>query len=204
MGGKPESVLCIMSHPDDAEIWCGGTLVLHAQHSPVAVLVATSDKLRLSEAHRSAEILGVDLVVRKNLTVENCATEIKKRRPSIVICHRVDDVHIDHRHAAECAMSAVIETHIAVGHPSSLYCCDTYNSLTLTGNVPGSRIIDITESFGKKIAALSEHKSQPLDHFIAMARRQAGLWGGRIGCEWGEAFDPIPILGKVPGLECLG
>jgi LmbE family N-acetylglucosaminyl deacetylase len=187
-----------MAHPDDAEIWCGGTLALHARSSSVGVLVAATEEVRSLEARRAAEILGVDLTVTDGLTVANCVVEIEKRLPDIVICHRMDDMHTDHRRAAECVLSAVIQTHISSGYPSKLYSCDTYNSLTLNGNVPGQRIIDVSETFDKKMEALSEHKSQPLAHFIDMSQRLAKFWGARIGCKWGEAFDPIPILGKLP------
>jgi LmbE family N-acetylglucosaminyl deacetylase len=76
--------------------------------------------------------------------------------------------------------------------------CDTYNSLTLTGRVPGAVVMDVSDYFERKINALRMHRSQPLEHFIAMAERLAASWGATRGCQWAEAFDPVPVLGRLP------
>ncbi len=51
MNPAPGSVLAVMAHPDDAELWAGGTLALHAAH----------DAVRDAEARAGAEILGASL-----------------------------------------------------------------------------------------------------------------------------------------------
>ena len=45
----PGSILAVMAHPDDAELWAGGTLALHARHQPAVIAVEERG------AERSAE-----------------------------------------------------------------------------------------------------------------------------------------------------
>ena len=35
----PGSILAVMAHPDDAELWAGGTLALHARHQEAVIAV---------------------------------------------------------------------------------------------------------------------------------------------------------------------
>jgi hypothetical protein len=36
-----------------------------------------------------------------------------------------------------------------------------------------------------------------------MAERLARGWGARIGVAFAEAFDPVPVLGRMPGATFL-
>jgi LmbE family N-acetylglucosaminyl deacetylase len=144
-------------------------------------------------------MLGVNVEVVEHHTTEHCEQILRKVLPDIVITHRVDDVHDDHRAIAISAIRAIPGVVIDTGRPLRMYSCDTYESMTLHGLVEGRVIVDISDMFETKQRALSEHQSQPLDHFRAMAERLANSWGARIGVKWAEAFDPIPVLGRVPG-----
>lgn len=44
------SVLAVMAHPDDPELWAGGTLALHARTAPVIAAVQAHDPVRNAEA----------------------------------------------------------------------------------------------------------------------------------------------------------
>jgi LmbE family N-acetylglucosaminyl deacetylase len=46
--------MAVMAHPDDAEIWCGGTLILHAEKGD-AVRVCTLSYLRESTRGQEAQ-----------------------------------------------------------------------------------------------------------------------------------------------------
>lgn len=196
-------IVAVMAHPDDAELWAGGTLALHAQTSRVTILVAASDEIRKAEALSGAAVLGAEVKVVALHTLQECMISLSSLRPDVVITHRFDDVHSDHRNVAELVLQALPEIVIATGFPRRVYTCDTYESLTLNGKVEGRVIVDVTSTFNQKLEALSTHRSQPLDHFMGMARRLGGLWGARCGCQWAEAFDPIPILGRLPSCEHL-
>lgn len=198
------SVLAVMAHPDDAELWAGGTLALHAAHAPVAIAVATHEEIRNAEARAGAKILGASLWLLKELTPATVHRLLLELRPDIVITHPVRDVHPAHRHAAESVLGALPEAVIATGRPARVYTCDTYNSLTLDGPVAASVIVDVTATFATKMAALREHASQPIEHhFGPMAEHLGRLWGARIGARYAEAFTPLPVLGRLPAAAHL-
>jgi N-acetylglucosamine malate deacetylase 1 len=102
---EPVDVMAVGAHPDDVEIACGGTLAkLSRQGYRVAIVDLTNGEptpgstgpdMRLAEARRAAEILGVH--VRRTLDLPNrslfdsfaariaLAREIRTYRPRIVL-----------------------------------------------------------------------------------------------------------------------
>jgi LmbE family N-acetylglucosaminyl deacetylase len=188
-----------MAHPDDLELWVGGTLALHAQQTTVVGAIQAHDRIRNAEAIASAGLLGIQVELVEDLDSTAVGELILRHRPDILITHPIDDVHPDHRRAAAAVLAGLPQAHIATGTPRRLYTCDSYNSLTLSGPVNASVIVDVSGTFEQKMRALAEHASQPIEeHFGPMARHLGGLWGGRIGVEHAEAFTPIPILGRLP------
>jgi LmbE family N-acetylglucosaminyl deacetylase len=200
----PGSVLAVMAHPDDLELWGGGTLALHARHAPVTGAVRAHDPVRDAEAAASAKVLGIGLELHQTLDAAVVDGLIRQYRPDVLITHPMDDVHPEHRAVAAAVLEGLPEAHIHTGSPRRLYTCDSYNSLTLNGPVNAPVIIDITATFEQKMRALAAHQSQPIeDHFGPMAHNLARLWGARIGTEYAEAFAPLPILGRLPGATHL-
>ena len=59
--GQSASVLAVMAHPDDPELWAGGTLALHAHHAPVTLAITEHEAARMAEAAAGAAILGARL-----------------------------------------------------------------------------------------------------------------------------------------------
>ncbi|MEV6986990.1 PIG-L family deacetylase [Sphaerisporangium sp. NPDC051017] len=200
----PGSVLAVMAHPDDLELWAGGTLALHAQHAPVVGAIQAHDPIRDAEAQAGAKVLGIDVELHPRLDAATVGDLIRRHRPDVLITHPTDDVHPDHRAAAEAVLAGLPEAHIATSSPRRLYTCDSYNSLTLNGPVTASVIIDISGTFEQKMRALAEHRSQPItEHFGPMAETLSSLWGARIGTARAEAFRPLPILGRLPAAAHL-
>lgn len=197
------SIAAVMAHPDDAELWAGGTLAKHAALQTSHVIVETGDTVRIAEARQGARILGAEPHFAARFSRRWLIDQLHELCCGIVITHRLDDPHPDHARVGRLVTAAVQKAAIGVSRPIRLYTCDTYNSLCHHGLVPGRIIVDITESFEVKIAALGEHRSQPVDDFAAMVTRQAALWGARIGAKWGECFDPVPVLGRLPSTERL-
>lgn len=199
----PGPLLAVMAHPDDAELWAGGTLALHARHANVTIAIPTCEPARLAEAERSAAILGAVLVVLDALTAQICADLLDWVRPEVVVTHHLDDVHPDHRRAADAVNAALPNVVIATGHPRRVYSCDTYEGLTRSGPIATGTIVDVTATYDQKLLALAAHDSQSLEHFGGMADRLTALWGARIGAARGEAFLPIPVLGRLPAATHL-
>jgi len=196
-------ILCIMAHPDDAELWCGGTLTKSTSRATCSILVESTDQIRANEAKLGAKILGAEIYIAPALTPDVCEAQLRRLKPEVVITHPPGDVHPDHRRVSTAVLAAIPAVVIDTGFPKRLYSCDTYNSLLLSGSVTGTRIIDVSAAFETKLAALGCHTTQPLEHFLAMATRQGAWWGARIGCEHAEAFDPIPLLGCLPKHDWL-
>jgi LmbE family N-acetylglucosaminyl deacetylase len=202
----PHSVLTVMAHPDDAELWAGGTLARCAA-SGAAVTIAVPhhpEPQRDSEAAAGAATLGAKLYQYDQPTATALRELLLAIRPEVVITHSLRDVHPEHRSLADTLMTALPEVVIATGHPRRLYTADSYNSLTTEGPIPAHTIIDITDTYETKRKALAAHASQPIgDHFGPMAETLARLWGARIGTRYGENFVPQPILGRLPAASAL-
>ncbi|MFG2848676.1 GTP cyclohydrolase I [Kitasatospora sp. NPDC048296] len=57
----PGSVLAAIAHPDDAELWAGATLALHARCAAVTIAVPHRDEVRDAETRKGAAALGVSI-----------------------------------------------------------------------------------------------------------------------------------------------
>jgi LmbE family N-acetylglucosaminyl deacetylase len=195
-----------MAHPDDGELWAGGTLALHARDAVVTLAVPRHEPARMAEAEAGAAILGVHLhTLPSPLTAAAVHELITGARPEVVITHPLADVHPGHRQIAATVLAALPEAVISTGYPRRVYTTDTYNSLTLEGPVHPAVIVDITATFEVKTRALAAHGgTQPITgHFGPMAEILARLWGARIGTQYAEVFSPIPVLGRLPATARL-
>jgi LmbE family N-acetylglucosaminyl deacetylase len=198
--------MTIMAHPDDAELWAGGTLALHAADgAEITIVVAHHDDVRDAEAAAAASILGARLHQVERLDPTTIANLLVARRPEVVITHSTDDIHPEHRAAAQALTDALPEPVIATGRPCRVYTCDGYNNLDKAGRpLDLPIIIDITSTVDTKAGALRAHQSQPIaGHFGPMAENLSRLHGHRIGAAHAEAFRPIPILGRLPATSRL-
>lgn len=200
------TLLTVMAHPDDAELWAGGVAAHHAAAgTQVTVAVARSGPVRDREAAAGADILGATLHPLDTPTVAGLRDLLERIRPEVVITHHPDDIHPDHQHIAQLLLAALPDVVIATGHPRRVYGCDGYHNLDRTGrplHLPV--IVDVTDVWQTKLRALTAHTSQPIaDHFGPMAETLGRLHGGRIGTRYAEAFMPLPILGRLPATTNL-
>lgn len=114
---RPLRVLCLGAHADDIEIGCAGTLLAWRAQRPLQVcwLVACAGGPRGQEARRSARALmkGVPLQLHlgdwpdTQLPQHPVAVKAWLREasagfmPDVVLTHRLEDRHQDHRTLAE-------------------------------------------------------------------------------------------------------
>ncbi|MFD5922842.1 PIG-L deacetylase family protein [Kitasatospora sp. NPDC058201] len=75
-------------------------------------------------------------------------------KPHVVITHPVLDAHCKHRRTAEAVLKALPEAKIETGRPRRLY---TYNSLTFTGPLTPTVMVDVTDTFDTKMKVLRCH-----------------------------------------------
>jgi len=120
----PLRVLCLGAHSDDIEIGCAGTLLRWmAERGPLAVtwVVFSAAGERAAEARRSARALlrraaSLELVIGAfpdaRLPSEwgrakDFVSDVARRgRPDVVLTHRLEDRHQDHRLVAELTWQA--------------------------------------------------------------------------------------------------
>jgi LmbE family N-acetylglucosaminyl deacetylase len=214
-------LMAVMAHPDDAEIWAGGTLILHAERGDtvrICSLAYTPDSPRGMEAKAGAERMGCNVeflglddagIMDTPYVAERLGGMIDSFRPDIIITHWFDDMHPDHEGTFRVLRRALVSCFLAKpgdyvhGFPR-IFCCDTYNSLGFHGPFKPDRFVDITTVWEKKIAALRAHESQPLELYMDLAERQCTAHGKAVGTKWAEGFLYLPMFGRPDEGEPLG
>ncbi|MXV60482.1 PIG-L family deacetylase [Natronorubrum sp. JWXQ-INN-674] len=178
-------ILAVVAHPDDADIFCGGTLAKHADQGDdvtIAHLTAgeyggfetTEDEIaatRKAEATRSAETLGCECTFlgfkdgRLENTIENrleIVDTIREYEPDLLITHYEDDMHPDHRVTATLVTDAyymaslpMVETDHEPHDPDNVYFFGKP-----TADFEPDVYIDITGYLEQKTDAIEHHESQ--------------------------------------------
>jgi bacillithiol biosynthesis deacetylase BshB1 len=177
------AVLAIGAHPDDVELFAGGTIAkMTALGHPTGIVDMTRGELgsrgtpaqRAKEAREAADILGVK--VRENLGFPDGELEaspqarlkviriLRKYRPVVVLTHHWDDRHPDHantsrlvREAAHHAGLAKIRTGQERFRPNAIL----YFKLP-TGSFP-SLVVDVSEYREQRTQAIQAYRSQLFD-----------------------------------------
>lgn len=183
------NVVVIGAHPDDCDIDAGGTAILFSKmgHNVLFVSLTNGDaghhemgggalaKRRMNEAKEAGKRFGVEYEVLDNHdgellpTLENRKAVIRlirKWNADVVISHRPNDYHPDHRNASIIVQDAaymVIVPNVAPDveplkkNPVFLYSHDGFQKPT-----PFSPdiVVDITNVLDEKIYAMAAHESQ--------------------------------------------
>jgi LmbE family N-acetylglucosaminyl deacetylase len=199
-------VLGIFAHPDDAEIWAGGTLLAHRLlGDSTAICVLThGDDPRADEARRGADLLQARLIhlafrdrelpVAQG-TVEAVAAVLAEERPHLLITHWRDDSHPDHRTVWQIATAAVMLAEVE-NELRALVSCDTYNGAGLSGHFQPDYAVDVSGIWEEKLAAIHAHASQGPDYYCRMIERQCAMHGSAGGVAFAEGFVHVPYLGR--------
>lgn len=191
--GKAQSeklnIVVLGAHPDDADYKMGGTAILYAESGHNVLFVSMTNgnaghyklkgkklaKIRKKEAFEAGKRMDITYLVLDNPdgklmpTLENRNELIKiirKWNADIVIGHRPNDYHPDHRNASVLMQDAafmVIVPNIVPGvpplkkNPVFLYMEDTFQK---PQPFRPDICIDISGSYTKKIYAMAAHESQ--------------------------------------------
>jgi LmbE family N-acetylglucosaminyl deacetylase len=214
-------LMAVMAHPDDAEIWCGGTLILHAEKGDavrICTLSYTRESVRGKEALEAAKQMGceVEFLGLEDMAIrdtENAVDQLKRSidsfRPETIITNWYDDMHPDHEATFRILRRAILRcfwtnTMDNIQDYPQVFCCDTYNSLGLHGPFNPNKLVDITQIWRKKIAAINAHESQPLSFFLDMIDRQCLAHGKSAGTKRAEGFLYLPLFGRPDDGAPLG
>jgi len=173
-------VLCMVAHPDDAEILAGGTLIkLKDQGYRVGIVTFTRGEMgtrgdaeqRTRESTEAARIMGLDS--HETLSFPDAHIEcnvenrrpvievIRRHRPSLVITHDINNRNPDHTHVSRLVKEAAFTAGLAKydtsqepHRPSKIIYCMEYFTF-----VP-SIIVDITAQYERKMQAVACYTSQ--------------------------------------------
>lgn len=173
------NVLCVVGHPDDEVLMCGGTIAKHAEAGDTVRVFILADgessrdvsraeiheaiRQRVIAGHAASEILGHDGNIAgyedqcldklgSLMLTKRIEIEVRRFQPEVVYTHWTGDMNADHRAVAEATLVAC--------RPNP----DCSVREVLMGEVPSSTewaggfvpdvFVDITAQFAKKEAAL--------------------------------------------------
>ncbi|HQU74488.1 MAG TPA: bacillithiol biosynthesis deacetylase BshB1, partial [Calditrichia bacterium] len=174
-------ILAFGAHPDDIEIGCGGTLYTlsrkgyrHGMVDLTAGEMGTRGTVaeRMAESAEAAAILEAEF--RENLgmpdgNIENTAETrarvialIRRHRPVIVFAPYPRDRHPDHMHASELITEACFYAGLAKVEPAlgEAFRPKRVVYYPMSYEFEPSFLVDISEGYEQKVAALQAHRSQ--------------------------------------------
>lgn len=201
-------IISVLAHPDDAEIWAGGTLHLHARRGDrvlCCVLAGGADEARGAEAAAGAAALGASLVLleqpdRRVYASPDLASRVsailREFQPSVVITHWEQDSHPDHVAAHDVTRRAIVQASGLSRNLRRVLACDTYLGKGRAGLFQPDVVVDVTAVWQTKLEAIRAHRSQAPEQYVAAIERQCWLHGARAGVGYGEGFQTIPTYGR--------
>lgn len=212
-------ILAVMSHPDDAECWAGGTLAKfvacgHSAH--VVVMTYGEADVRGAEAQEGARRLGCtlellghrDAFLRDTDSATDQVSEVLIREnPQVLIVHNPDDTHPDHEASFRIASRALILWYVSPHRPvliPSVFAANSYQGMGKSGPLPLDTFVDITTTWDKKAHAMEAHMSQDPQSWIGAYRRAAEVLGAKQGCGMAEGFRRLVLFnepGEIPHLD---
>jgi LmbE family N-acetylglucosaminyl deacetylase len=206
--GQERCVLAIYAHPDDAEIWAGGTLLAHrAAGDRIAICVLThADSPRASEARRGAGVLGAQLyhlafrdraLRHEPQAIDAVADVLHAEQPDLIVTHWEGDSHPDHATTWRITQSAILLAE-AERRLQMLYWSDTYNGAGAGSIFMPDCLVDVSDLWDAKLATIRMHQSQDPEYYIEMTNRQCAAHGARVGVPRAEAFRLVPFFGRGP------
>jgi N-acetylglucosamine malate deacetylase 1 len=176
-------ILAFGAHPDDVELFSGGTMAKMASLGHAAGIVDMTRgelgtrgtaALRKQEATKAARILG--LTVRENLGLSDGDVHVtpqtrlkvirilRKYRPLVVLTHYWDDKHPDHVNTSRLVAEAVHHSGLAkIKTGQERYRPKTLLFFKLPPNVPPSFIVDISDYAEQRSRAIEAYRSQLFD-----------------------------------------
>lgn len=189
MTDTPLRLLILGAHPDDAEFHAGGLATIYRRLGHVVKMVAVTNGaaghhkltaaelplIRRREAANSGKVIGAEYVTWDNpdgslqatLEVRNqIIREIRTFKPDLVLTHRTNDYHPDHRAVGQAVQDAsfmvtvplvVPEVPALRRDPVVAFMTDRF---TKPNPLAGDIVIDVTEYVDTIVGMLACHRSQ--------------------------------------------
>lgn len=203
----PLRILVFGAHPDDAEYKCGGSAVHWIRQGHAVKFISVTDgrsghhrigpddlvQVRRAEARSAAGVLGVeseilpfpDGALEPCLDARHALIRVEREwRPDVVLTHRPNDYHPDHRYTSQLVQDAaymVMVPHVCPEvpalrrNPAIFYLSDAFRKPSPFAPDAAVRIDDVLEL---KVKALAAHHSQFFE------------WLPHVAGETGVPLDP--------------
>lgn len=234
----PHDILAFGAHPDDVELGCGGTLArMTALGYRAGIVDLTEGEMgtrgtvaeRYAEAEDARALLGA--ATRDNLQLpdggirltgearDRVVDVLRRYRPALVFAPYPSDRHPDHEHASRLVVEAAFYAGVAKIPPAGRPAHRPLRVIhyPMTEDFTPAFLVDISDYFETKTAALKAHRSQFFNPeyegaqtFISSPEYweylevRARYWGFRAGVRYAEPFwvkeplrvdDPVALFG---------
>ncbi|WP_391088876.1 PIG-L family deacetylase [Vibrio sp. NH-UV-68] len=212
------TVLVVAAHSDDEALGCGGTIAKHADNGDEVFVAFMTDGVssRVSDneesierhkcSERALEVLGVKMTFRFDFPDNQMDTipllSVSKKIenivniicPTIVYTHFSGDLNVDHRVTNQAVLTACRPQ--ACCSVKEIYCFEVLSSTEWATKAREvflpQKVIDISNSWEKKIKALGEYnqeiRASPHSRSIKSVEALAVLRGECHGIDKAEAF----------------
>jgi bacillithiol biosynthesis deacetylase BshB1 len=176
-------LLAFGAHPDDVELFAGGTLAKMASlgHATGIADMTRGElgtrgnaTLRRREAQTAAEVLGLSIRENLGFTDGNVSVTpearlkviriIRKYRPRIVLTHYWDDKHPDHVNTSRLVAEAIHHSGLAkIKTGQDRYRPPVLLYFKLTATLTPSFVVDVSDHIEQRRAAIAAYRSQLFD-----------------------------------------
>ncbi|SEB63515.1 bacillithiol biosynthesis deacetylase BshB1 [Paenibacillus sp. GP183] len=180
MGPTQLDILIFGAHADDAEIGMGATIAKHtAAGFKVGICDLTYAELssngsvesRKNEAEQASAILGITMrsnlglpdrgLLLKETFIERITNEIRALQPKIVFAPYWQDRHPDHVACSQLIQEAVFNAKLRKYLPDAkAFQVEQLYFYFINDVVEADLLVDVSDCYGKKIAALEAYRSQ--------------------------------------------
>jgi len=205
------SLLAIVSHPDDETFGCGGTLAKHAESGiDTSVLcLSCNPEHRKKEFTAATKELGIESTIWMNKTlnpnpdlIKRIADHIDEKRPKTVITHLPFDYHREHKLCYKAVKEAIEwaahTTMYTDAWQTKRLLLMEVNTLIPTPSV----LLDISDTFTKKMKAINQYTTQldkfPWKYYQRLNTKKAELRGVQCNVEYAEAFTEESLPSNSP------
>lgn len=198
-----KTILCLFAHPDDAEIWMGGTILKHLQlnYTIKVITFFGHSKIRLKEVKHSSEILGYEHITIDTMDYvqpdyRNVISKLENDIPDVIFTHWNKDTHIEHQHIYNLTENLVHFWKRYKKHTPITLMVSTYFMRGIDEVFIPDIVIDIEKYHLLKIEAISCHKSQKINHLLNDIESQHKIFGGQADIKLAEGFKEKIFFGK--------
>jgi LmbE family N-acetylglucosaminyl deacetylase len=202
-----KTIAAIFAHPDDSEIWAGGTL---AKHIDLGFQVNSYTFYQLTpirriECQNAASIIGSNCFFCPTNPYSQPDLSLFYQSlvtiPDIILTHWEYDTHIEHQNIFRLCVGLI---HIIAREKRkdiSLLMSSTYNMLGRNLIFTPEIIFDVSKEYKTKLKSISVYKSQKPQNILEDMKNQNKIFGNWIKKGFGEGFVEYPLFGRKRSLN---